>query len=49
MKIKFIVNPISGQGKQKDIKNTIRVYLEYTIDLDNGMKYQLLHKIQVEF
>ncbi|MDC0201845.1 diacylglycerol kinase family lipid kinase [Flavobacteriales bacterium] len=36
MKIKFIVNPISGKGKQKDIENTIRENLdskryEYTV------------------
>ena len=28
MKIKFIVNPISGKGKQKDIENTIRENLD---------------------
>ena len=28
MKIKFIVNPISGKGKQKDIENTIHENLD---------------------
>ena len=28
MKIKFIVNPISGKGKQKDIENIIRENLD---------------------
>lgn len=48
MKIKFIVNPISGNGKQKDIESLINKYLDKEkFDFDISITERSLHAAEI--